>query len=66
MKEKKYYIAFNRYEQGTMIHALNEMRNRLIAGGRYTDAVDELIIKICNAKTKRFVHIAVPIRAGYA
>jgi ribosomal 50S subunit-associated protein YjgA (DUF615 family) len=54
MKEKKYYIAFDRYEQGTMIHALNEMRNRLIAGGRYTDAVDELIIKICNAKTKRF------------
>lgn len=61
MKEKKYYIAFDGYEQGTMIHALNEMRNRLIAGGRYTiaggrytDAVDELIIKICNAKTKRF------------
>lgn len=54
MKEKKYYIVFDRYGQGTMIHALNEMRNRLIAGGRYTDAVDELIIKICNAKTKRF------------
>ena len=54
MKEKKYYIAFDRYEQGAMIHALNEMRNRLIAGGRYTDAVDEFIIKICNAKTKRF------------
>ncbi len=46
MKEKKYYIAFDRYEQGTMISALNEMRNRLIAECRYIDAVDELIIKI--------------------
>ncbi len=54
MKEKKYYIAFDRYEQGTMIYALNEMRNRLIEEDRYTDAVDELIIKICNAKTKNF------------
>ena len=54
MKEKKYYIAFDRYEQGTMINALNEMRNRLIAESRYTDAVDELIIKMCNTKTKKF------------
>ncbi len=54
MKEKKYYIAFDRYEQGTMINALNEMRNRLIAEGRYTDAVDELIIKICNSPFQAF------------
>lgn len=54
MKEKKYYIAFDRHEQGAMINALNEMRNHLIAKERYTDVVDELIIKICNAKTKKF------------
>ncbi len=54
MKEKKYYIAVDRYEQGTMINALNEIRNRLIAEGRYTDAAPELIIQICNAKTKKF------------
>ncbi len=54
MKEKKYYIAFDRYEQGTMVNALGGMRNRLIAEGRYTDAAPELIIKICNAKTKKF------------
>ncbi len=54
MKEKKYYIAFDRYEQGIMINALNEMRNRLIQEGRYTDAVDDLIVKICDAKTKKF------------
>lgn len=54
MREQKYYIVFDRYEQGTMINALNEMRNHLIAERRYTDVVDELIIKICNAKTKKF------------
>ncbi len=54
MKEKKYYIAFDGYEQRIMINCLNEMRNRLIQEGRYTDAVDELIIKICDAKTKKF------------
>lgn len=54
MKEEKYYIAFDRYEQGTMIHALNEMRNRLFFECIYTDAIDELIIKICKAKTKKF------------
>ncbi len=54
MRGKKYYIAFDRYEQGAMINALNEMRKRLIVEGKYTDAVDELIIKICNAKTKNF------------
>lgn len=54
MRGKKYYIAFDRYEQGAMINALNEKRKRLIVEGKYTDAVDELIIKICNAKTKNF------------
>lgn len=52
MKEKKYHIAFDRYEQGIIINALNEMGHRLIAEGRYTDAVDEIILKICRAKTK--------------
>ena len=54
MREQKYYIAFDRYEQGTMINALNEMRNSLITESKYTDAVDEIIIKIFNAKTKKF------------
>lgn len=30
MKEKKYHIAFDRCEQGILINALNEMRNRRI------------------------------------
>lgn len=53
MKEK-YYIVLNEYERKIIITSLNELRNRLIANGRYTDAVDELLLKIINAKKKKF------------
>lgn len=53
MKEK-YYIVLNGYERKIIINSLNELRNRLIANGRYTDAVDELLLKIINAKKKKF------------
>lgn len=53
MKEK-YYIVLNEYEHRIIINSLNELRNRLIADGRYTDAVDEILFKIINAKKKKF------------
>lgn len=51
---KKYYIALDDYERGTIINCLNEKRNRLIENGKYTDAVDEVLLKILNAKRKKF------------
>ena len=54
MREKKYYIALDGYERGVIVNALNEMRNSLIQQGRYTDAVDEVLLKIIDAKTKKF------------
>lgn len=51
---KKYYIALYDYERGTIINCLNEKRNKLIADGKYTDAVDEVLLKILNAKLKKF------------
>lgn len=53
MKEK-YYIVLNEYERRIIINSLNELRNRLIADGRYTNAVDEILLKIINAKEKKF------------
>ena len=53
MKEK-YYIVLNEYERKIIINSLNELRNRLIADGRYTEAVDEILLKIINAKKKKF------------
>lgn len=52
MKEK-YYIVLDEYERRIIINSLNGLRNRLITDGRYTDAVDELLLKIINAKKKR-------------
>lgn len=57
MREKKYYIALDGYERGVMVNALNEMRNALLKQGRYTDAVDEVLLKIINAKMKKFKFI---------
>ena len=51
---KKYYIVFDEYERGIIIDALNDKRNALIKEGRYTDAVDEVLLKVINAKRKRF------------
>ena len=53
MKEK-YYIVLEEYERRMSINSLNELRNRLIADGRYTEAVDEILLKIINAKKKKF------------
>lgn len=39
-------FKFDDYEIRILILALNELRNQLIAEGRYTDAVDELMIKL--------------------
>lgn len=54
MRDKKYYIALDDYEKSVIINCLNEMRNSLILKGKYTDAVNELLIKFSNAKQKKF------------
>ena len=54
MREKKYYVWFDSLERGTMVKCLNEMRTRLISEGKYHDAVDDLLLKIIDAPTKKF------------
>lgn len=54
MREQKFYLVLNKYEHSIILNRLNELRNKLIANGRYTDAVDELIIKFAKAPIKKF------------
>ncbi len=54
MREKHYFVAFNDLERRIMVNCLNEVRTRLKREGRYTDAVDELILRLCDAPTKKF------------
>ncbi len=51
--EKKYRISLDDSEWKIVINALNDLRNALIQQDRYTDAVDDIIIKVINMKTKR-------------
>ena len=46
MRTTKRYLYLTDTEWRVMLLALNEMRSKLIAQGRYTDAVDEIILKM--------------------
>lgn len=52
--KQKYYLVLNDQEYRLMIESLNQLRNKLIADGKYTDAVDEVLLKIIGAKQKKF------------
>ena len=54
MMKQKYYLVLNDQEHRLIIESLNQLRNKLIAGGKYTDAVDKVLIKIIGAKQKNF------------
>ncbi|MBQ1407943.1 MAG: hypothetical protein IIY88_07405 [Eubacterium sp.] len=46
MLTRKAKVAVTDDERTILILALNELRNKLISEGTYTDAVDELILKL--------------------
>lgn len=56
MKQKDFHIYLTEQERTQIISALIELKNSLIVQGRYTDAVDDVLIKITKARRK---HIAV-------
>lgn len=49
----KYHLYLSEEERQLVLHALIDFRNKLLAAGRYTDCVDELLIKVMYAKTKK-------------
>ena len=52
--KQKYYLALSDQEHRLIIESLNQLRNNLIANGKYTDAIDEVLLKIIGAKQKKF------------
>ena len=53
MFSKRRYLYLNDAEFGILVQALVQFRNSLIAQRRYTDCVDELIVKVLDSPTKR-------------
>lgn len=54
MKEKQYFVALDDYEHGVVIRSLNDKKTELKNEGKSTDAVDDLIVKVGNAPSKKF------------
>lgn len=52
MRNPKYHIYLTPDERRTAINSLVELRNDLISRGKYTNIIDELLIKITKAKVK--------------
>ena len=52
--KQKYYLALDDAERRLLIASLNNLRSRLIVDGKYTDAVDEVLLKTIGAKCKKF------------
>ena len=46
-------IHLNEAEWRLVLHALNELRTELINEGRYTDVVDEVMMKIIKAPIRK-------------
>lgn len=53
MREKKYHLYLTADEQSKVIQSLIDFKNNLIAQGRYTDAVDDVLLKVLSAKKKK-------------
>ena len=53
MKNPKYHLYLTFDERRTVINSLIDLRNDLISQGRYTDIIDELLIKLTKAKVKK-------------
>lgn len=53
MLKKKRYLYLDEIEHSILIKSLVQMKNRLIREGRFTDCVDELIMKVLSAPVKR-------------
>ena len=53
MREKKYHLYLTADEQSKVIQSLIDFKKNLIAQGRYTDAVDDVLLKVLSAKKKK-------------
>ena len=53
MREQKFYLYMDNDERRLLLNSLVESKNQLIQQGRYTDYVDELIIRLVDASIKK-------------
>ena len=49
---KKYHIKLTEQERSQIIHSLIDKKNALMAQGRYTDVVDEVILNLMKQRKR--------------
>jgi len=52
MKNLNYHLYLTDDEYSQVIHSLIELKNKLIQAGKYTDVVDDLLVRLISAKKK--------------
>ena len=53
MREPTYCLFLNEKDTSILLHSLISMKNKLIQQGRFTDCVDDLLMKVIAAPVKR-------------
>ncbi len=53
MREPKYRLYMDSDERRILLESLVELKNQLIRQGRYTDCLDEIIIRLVDAPIKK-------------
>lgn len=51
--DEKRILEMDHYEHGVVLNALNEYRNDVLAEGRTTDLIDEVLLKAIEAPTRK-------------
>ena len=52
MKNPKYHVYLTNDERSEVLKSLIDLKNDMIARGKYTDVLDEIIVKLYNARKK--------------
>lgn len=52
--KNKYHLVFTDTDKRSIVVCLMDKRNELISKGKYTDGIDELLIKFGKCKKKKF------------
>ena len=53
MRNQKYHLYLTPDERRSVINSLIDLKNDFISRGKYTDIIDELLIKLTKAKVKK-------------
>ena len=57
MKDPKYHIYLTNEERSEVLKSLIDLKNEMIVQGKYTDVLNEIIVKLYKARKKNIKEI---------